>query len=74
MLEKMMFFRQKTKKIGTCHGFPAVTCAGLSKKSDFFDSHLIYSSMKASVFSKLIRPSSVDVSSSQVCVSRARLR
>ena len=38
MLEKMMFFRQKTKKIGTCHGFPAVTCAGLSKKSDFFDS------------------------------------
>ena len=38
MLEKMMFFRQKTKKIGTCYGFPAVTCAGLSKKSDFFDS------------------------------------
>jgi hypothetical protein len=38
MLEKMIFFRQKTKKIGTCHGFPAVTCAGLLKKPDFFNS------------------------------------
>ena len=30
-------FRQKTKKIRGCHGFPAVTVAGVLKKSDFFN-------------------------------------
>ncbi len=53
MLEKMMFFRQKTKKIGTCHGFPAVTCAGLSKKSDFFDSPCISRNAQIQIFGVL---------------------
>jgi hypothetical protein len=35
MLEKMIFFWQKTKKIGKCHGFPAVTFAGLLKTQGF---------------------------------------
>ena len=37
-MDDMIISRAEAKKIGNCNGFPAVTCAGLSKKSDFFDS------------------------------------
>ena len=37
-MDDMIISRAEAKKIGNCNGFPAVTCAELSKKFDFFDS------------------------------------